>query len=74
MAFDLLLENCNAATMAGDVPYGAIEDAAIGISGEKIAWVGPRQEAGPAKARIDCGSRVPPTRKSPRPGAASSRR
>ena len=54
MAFDLLLENCNAATMAGTgAPYGAVEDAAVGITGEKIAWVGPRQEAGPAKARID---------------------
>jgi len=51
--YDLLLENCNAATMAGAAPYGAIEDAAIGISGEKIAWVGPRKEAGPAKARVD---------------------
>ena len=57
MEYDLLLENCNAATMAGPgsngAPYGAIEDAAIGIRGDKIAWVGPRKDAGPAKARVD---------------------
>jgi imidazolonepropionase len=51
--YDLLLENCNVATMAGDVPYGTIEDAAIGISGVKIAWVGPRKDAGEAKTRVD---------------------
>jgi imidazolonepropionase len=50
---DLLLENCNVATMAGDAPYGAIEDAAIGIGGDKIAWVGPRKDAGQSKERID---------------------
>jgi imidazolonepropionase len=53
MTYDLILENCNAATMSGAAPYGAIEDAAIGISGDKIAWVGPRKEAGPANQRID---------------------
>jgi imidazolonepropionase len=53
MDYDLLLENCNVATMAGDAPYGGIEDAAIGISGVKIAWVGPRKDAGTAKARVD---------------------
>jgi imidazolonepropionase len=55
MEYDLLLLNCNVATMAGDKPYGAIEDAAIGITGDKIAWVAPRQELGyrSAKQRID---------------------
>src|SRR4051812_41519482 len=53
--YDILLLNCNVATMAGDKPYGAIEDAAIGITGDKIAWVAPRQELGyrSAKQRID---------------------
>ncbi|MDQ7247936.1 imidazolonepropionase [Dongia sedimenti] len=51
--YDLLLENCNVATMTGDAPYGAIEDAAIGISGSRITFVGPRKEAGTAKERID---------------------
>jgi imidazolonepropionase len=54
---DLLLENCNAATMAGDAPYGAIEDAAIGITGDKISYVGPRKEAGPARQHVDLARR-----------------
>jgi imidazolonepropionase len=57
MAFDLLLENCNAATMAGGVPYGAIEDAAIGICDGQIAWVGPRKEVGPARQHVDLSGR-----------------
>ena len=41
--FDTLYLNANLATMrAGGVPYGAIHDGAIGITGGKIAWVGPR--------------------------------
>jgi len=51
--YDLLLENCRAATMAGAVPYGAIEDAAIAINGGKIAWIGSRKDAGPAKELVD---------------------
>lgn len=41
MKFDLLLVDCCAATMTGG-GYGAILDAAIGISGERIGYVGPR--------------------------------
>src|SRR5687767_9985232 len=52
MTYDLLLENCNAATMTAGAPYGAIEDAAIAITGDKIAWVGLRKDAGVAKERI----------------------
>ena len=47
MTWDLLLTDCSAATMdgAGDgAGYGAIEDAAIAISGDRIAWIGPRAE------------------------------
>ena len=41
--FDSLYLNANLATMrAGGVPYGAIHDGAIGITGGKIAWVGAR--------------------------------
>jgi len=58
MTFDLLLENCRTATMAGgDTPYGAVEDAAIGITGDRIAWVGPRKDAGAATERIDLRNR-----------------
>jgi imidazolonepropionase len=41
-AFDRLIIDCNVATMVdGEVPYGAIEDAAILIRDSRIAWVGP---------------------------------
>ena len=36
--------------MVGVAPYGAIRDAAIGITGGKLAYVGPRADAGPAHA------------------------
>lgn len=49
--WDLLLTHCSAATMAArGAPYGAIEDAAIGIGGGRIAWVGPRADL-PGKPR-----------------------
>ncbi|MFC3710954.1 imidazolonepropionase [Sphingoaurantiacus capsulatus] len=40
MRFDLLLTDCHAATMQGDAPYGVIENAAIGVAGGRIAWIG----------------------------------
>lgn len=45
-----LLTDCHVATMAGDAPYGAIEDAAILIRDGKVAWVGARAEAPTAEA------------------------
>jgi imidazolonepropionase len=57
MTYDILLENCRAATMRDGAPYGAIEDAAIGVSGDTIAFVGPRKDAGSAKQRIDLKNR-----------------
>ncbi|MFN3560153.1 MAG: imidazolonepropionase [Brevundimonas sp.] len=50
-----LLTDCHVATMAGDAPYGAIEDAAILIEDGKIAWVGPRAAAPAAEVveRLD---------------------
>lgn len=44
--WDELWIDCHAATMAADadVPYGAIEDAAIGIDKGRIAWIGPRSD------------------------------
>lgn len=49
--FDALWVNLHAATMApGGVAYGAVRDAAIGVEGGLIAWLGPRASA-PAGAR-----------------------
>src|SRR3954467_1518751 len=43
--YDTLWVNANLATMrAGGVPYGAVTDGAIAISGDKIAWAGTRAE------------------------------
>ena len=42
MSWDLLLTDCRAATMAEG--YGAIEDAAIAIEGDRIAWIGKRAD------------------------------
>jgi imidazolonepropionase len=36
--------NANLATMAGETPYGAIEDGVIAATGGRISWVGPRRE------------------------------
>ena len=42
---DLLLIDANIATMkSGTSPYGAIENAALAISGGRIAWVGPKSD------------------------------
>jgi imidazolonepropionase len=59
MTYDLLLTDCRAATMAEAEGYGAIEDAAIAIEGERIAWIGRRadlpQQA--AKETVSLGGR-----------------
>lgn len=60
MNWDLLLIDCRAATMAaGDIPYGAIEDAAIAVKDGKIAWIGPRREIplGAARETVKLGGR-----------------
>lgn len=44
MTWDLLLTDCRVAAMSGVPQFGAIENAAIAISGDKIVWVGPRSE------------------------------
>ena len=43
---DLLITNIHAATMDPSLPgaYGAIEDAAVAVTGNKIVWIGPRRE------------------------------
>lgn len=52
----MLLTNLKAATFCDS--YGLIADAAILIEGRTIAWVGPRTEAPPAKATVDCSGRL----------------
>jgi imidazolonepropionase len=43
-SFDLLVTGAHLATMAGAAPYGEIRDGAIGVSGERIAWIGATHE------------------------------
>jgi imidazolonepropionase len=59
MEFEILIENCRAATMADGAPYGAIEDAAIGIKDDRIAWIGKRGDLPGynSKQRIDLAGR-----------------
>ncbi len=43
---DLVLLDCRAATMvAGETPYGAIDDALIAVDKGRIVWIGPRAAA-----------------------------
>ena len=38
--FDFVVTRAHLATMAGDLPYGAIRDGAIGVAGGRIGWIG----------------------------------
>src|SRR6056297_3119640 len=57
MADLTLLDDCRVATMAG-AGYGLLEDAAIAIEGERIAWVGPATAAPAATERRSLGGRL----------------
>ncbi|HUF57034.1 MAG TPA: imidazolonepropionase [Thermohalobaculum sp.] len=56
---DRVLTDCRLATMApGGAPYGLVEDAAIALDGERIAWAGmasalPEEHAGARQERLD---------------------
>lgn len=44
MRWDRLILNVNLATMAGNTPYGAVEQAALAITDRQIAWLGPMSD------------------------------
>ena len=50
-----LWTNCRAATLQPGAagPYGLVDDAALVVEGERLAWVGPRQDL-PADMRARC--------------------
>ena len=53
--FDAVWLNCHAATMA-DAALGVVEDAAVAVTGGRIAWVGPRAALPAGATRThDCG-------------------
>ncbi|WP_017460431.1 imidazolonepropionase [Dyella ginsengisoli] len=58
--WDVLLTGARLATFAGDAPFGLIDDGALAIAGDRIAWVGRRAELAssvlpPAVETIDLG-------------------
>jgi len=58
--FDLLLDSLHAATMRDTAGYAAIPDAAIGIRGDRIAWIGPLRDlprSATVARRVSCGGR-----------------
>ena len=58
-AYDLLLVDAHVATMqAGGAPYGVLRDGAVGIVGDRIAWLGRRADLPrdiPAAQTVRCG-------------------
>ncbi|MEZ5915579.1 MAG: hypothetical protein R3C42_08160, partial [Parvularculaceae bacterium] len=56
---DRLFTDLNIATMdsARAAPYGAVENAAIGVAGGKITYVGPAKDAPAAKETTRCAGR-----------------
>ena len=61
--FDLVIENAHLATMTGDAPCGAVRGGAVGVRGDRIAWIGaardmPRDRR--AARTLDAGGRVRP--------------
>ena len=55
MKADLLLTNAMLATMAGDTPYGLIENGAIAVTDGTISWVGSAADVPPQATTIkDC--------------------
>ena len=58
--FDLILDDVHAATMRDASGYGAIRDAAIGVRGDRIAWIGSARDlprGATATRRLSCAGR-----------------
>lgn len=53
MRLDRIFTRARLATMAGPEPYGAMEDAAVGVRGGRIAWTGPTSDAPDAEDIVD---------------------
>jgi imidazolonepropionase len=53
LRLDRIFTDARLATMAGDDPYGAMDDAAVGVRDGRIAWLGPSDEAPAADDEID---------------------
>ena len=51
---DRIFTGCTLATMAGDAPYGLIEDGALAVGNGRIAWTGPRGDLPAAMADAPC--------------------
>ncbi len=49
---EILITDVTLATMVGDIPYGLLENAALGISGDKIVWIGKTNDA-PKVAQVE---------------------
>ncbi|HFB55516.1 MAG TPA: imidazolonepropionase, partial [Hellea balneolensis] len=58
LRFDTIFINANLATMDTNVPapYGMIKNAALGVAGGKITWLGPQSDlpAHKAEKKHDC--------------------
>lgn len=55
---DLLLTNATVATMADGSPFGLMPEAAIGVEGGQIAWIGAAAQAPPAEIVRDLAGKV----------------
>ena len=55
---DLLLTSARLATSSGAAPYGLVDNGAVGIAGDRIAWVGEGADAPAARSVIDCEGRL----------------
>lgn len=53
----MLFSNLKLATMTDGAPYGLIEDGAVLVENDRIAWAGPARDA-PKDDKTDCGGRL----------------